>query len=497
VGPMGSRGSSDELNARRPEHGVMEQRIMNPPTGVLPDEVVRDPRSQAVLAFVGLDTSLSSDAAQAFLRELTSMLRSLASDGTEPDFTSVVAFGSSFFSQASSPRFGLTADAMPLGLRVPPVLTGISPPPMPSDLLIYAMSRRQALVAELLRFLTGQPAVKQLRVEQGYQRRDHREQFGFLDGLRNLPSRDRPAVITTTVEIEPDGPPWAIGGTYMTYIKIQQNLDAPAGSGGTTFMEGIIGRRQDDGARLDQPEHMNPVDEPDFGSVTVPTQTSHVRKAGPRGDEQHEAGDAFLFRRGIPFTDVVNSQLSAGLHFVSFSRSLDLVDVVWNHWIMNPDFPVPSTGTDQLFASTLTSFLASGFFFVPPDDSRFVGAGIFAGPETGLDSEAKVVVRKVILGPDGSPVLRSRKGFGFTVFDPSTNTAVAAEFKTNSVGHAVSPDLPTGKPLILRETTNPLAAQGVQGLDIPFGPLDTAKPPAAVTFANKFPSPPPPSPYHP
>src|ERR1700674_2009595 len=471
--------------------------IMNPPTGVLPDEIVRDPRSQAVLAFIGLDTSLSSDAAQAFLGELTSMLRSLTNNGTESDFSSVVAFGSSFFNQGTGPRFGLTPDAMPLGLRQLPVLTGISPPAVPSDLVIDARSRRQPLAAELLRFLAGQPAVKQLRIEQGYQRRDRREQFGFLDGLRNIPSQNRPAVVTNTVEVEPDGPAWAIGGTYMTYIKIQQNLDAPAGSGGTTFMESTIGRRQDDGARLDQPEHMNPVDEPDFGSATTPTQTSHIRKSGPRGDEQRDASDAFLFRRGVPFTDIVNNQLSAGLHFVSFSRSLDLVDVVWNHWIMNPDFPTPSTGTDQLFTSSLTSFLASGFFFVPPDDSRFIGAGVFSGPEKEPETEAKVVVRKVILGPDGRPVLRSRKGFGFTVYDPSTNTAVAAEFKSNSVGHAVSPDLPTGKPLILRETTNPLSAQGVQGSDVPFGPLDTTKPPVAVTFANRFASPPPPSPYHP
>ena len=470
---------------------------MNPPTGVLPDEIIRDPKSQAVLAFIGLDNTLSSDAVQAFLLELTSMLLSLVNDGAESDFSSVVAFGTTFFNQAGSPRFGLAADAIPLGLRQPPVLTGISPLDMPSDLVIYAMSRRQALAAELLRFLAGQPAVKQLRIEQGYQRNDRREQFGFLDGLRNIPSQNRPSVVTTTVGVEPDGPVWAIGGTYMTYIKIQQNLDAPAASGGTTFMEGTIGRRQDDGARLDQPEHMNPVDEPDFGSVTTPAQTSHIRKSGPRGDEQRDASDAFLFRRGVPFTDVVNNQLSAGLHFVSFSRSLDLVDVVWNHWIMNPDFPTPSAGTDQLFTSSLTSFLALGFFFVPPDDSRFIGAGIFSGPEVEPATAAKIVVRKVILGPDGHPVLRSRKGFGFTVFDPSTNTSVAPEFKSNSVGHAVSPDLPTGKPLILRETTNPLSAQGVQGSDVPFGPLDSTKPPVAMTFANRFPSPPAPSPYHP
>lgn len=135
-----------------------------------------------------------------------------------------------------------------------------------------------------------------------------------------------------------------IGGSYVTYIKIRQNLDAPAGSGGTTFMEGVIGRRQGDGARLDQPEHMNPVDEPEFSSATVPQQTSHVRKAGPPGHEQHDTNDAFLFRRGVPFTEIVDNKLSAGLQFVSFSRSLDVVDVVWNHWIMNPDFPTPGTG---------------------------------------------------------------------------------------------------------------------------------------------------------
>ena len=244
-------------------------------------------------------------------------------------------------------------------------------------------------------------------------------------------------------------------------------------------------------------EHMDPVDEPDFSSATEPAPTSHVRKSGPRGGEQHDSDDAFLFRRGVPFTDIVDGKLSAGLQFVSFCRSLDLVDVVWNHWVMNPDFPVPGTGTDELFAPGLTSFLAAGFFFVPPDDTRFVGASIFSGPEAEPDHAAKVVVRKVILGPDGQPVLRSLKGFGFTVIDPSTNTPVSGEFHTNSVGHAVSPALPTGKALLLRETTNPLSAQGVVGPDMQLGALDDAKPPAVARFENRFPSPPAPSPYHP
>src|SRR5438445_8544797 len=110
---------------------------MNPPTGVLPDEIIRDPRSQAVLAFIGLDTTLDANTAQAFLGQLTSMLRSFASDGTQSDFTSVVAFGASFFNQGGAPRLGLTGDAVPIGLRQPPILRGINPPAMPTDVVIY------------------------------------------------------------------------------------------------------------------------------------------------------------------------------------------------------------------------------------------------------------------------------------------------------------------------------------------------------------------------
>src|SRR5438105_5992254 len=214
--------------------------------------------------------------------------------------------------------------------------------------MVYAVTRRQSLVAEFLRFLARQQAISQLLVEDGYQRKDRREQFGFPDGLRNLPPAFRPAVVTTTTDVEPDGPAWAIGGTYLTYIKIQQLLDGSAALGGTSFLEGAIGRRLGDGSRLDQPEHMAAVDEPDYDGASTPAMTSHVRKAGPRGDEQSDPNDVFLFRRGVPFTTANNTQINAALHLVAFRRSLDPLRVLWTHCIVNPVFPATSTATDQL-----------------------------------------------------------------------------------------------------------------------------------------------------
>jgi hypothetical protein len=260
-------------------------------------------------------------------------------------------------------------------------------------------------------------------------------------------------------------------------------------------MEGAIGRRQVDGSRQDQPQHMNPHDEPDFDpAATQPALASHVRKAGPRGGEQSRATDVFLFRRGIPYTEIQpDLTLTAGLHFVAFAASLSYTDVVWNHWIMNPDFPTAGTGVDQLFQNDLVQVLEARFFFIPPDDSRFIGAAIFVGPEQQPAYKSKVVVRKSIVDQNGVRQLKRLSGFGFTVFD-ANNQPIGREFFTNSAGQAVSPQLPTGVALTLRETTNPplqgqpLVPQG----DVPIQPLTPGQPPPAISYTNRFPSPPPP-----
>jgi Dyp-type peroxidase family len=473
------------------------------PHGVLPDDVVADPNSQGLIAFLVLDGNATPTSAQSFLRELTAMLRSLE----EPDnnqkvnFTACVGFGPSFFlSAANSPRFGLTPAQSPVGFRQPLALTGAqgNVPTIPGDIVIYAMSRREALLANLLAFLArNKGIIGAVKVERGYQRADRRESFGFLDGLRNIPTAERARVISTTEDIEPDGPAWAIGGTYLAYMKVQQNVPVAAQMG-TSAMENTIGRRQDDASRQDQPEHMNPREEPDFdpGSST-PTTGSHVRKAGPRSNDQRDANDVFLFRRGIPFTDLASDDtLETGLQFVGFARSLDYMKVVWNHWIMNPDFPVAGTGIDQLFRNDLTIVMGAASFFVPPDDARFIGASIFLGPEYPATSHAaKVLVRKTILDQNGQPTLKTLSGFGFTIVDASNNV-VGQEFFSNSAGHAVSAELPLSQPLTLRETTNPLASQGLQSQgDLPIAPITRTQPPAVVVYTNRF-SAPAPQGYH-
>jgi Dyp-type peroxidase family len=473
------------------------------PHGVLPDDVIADPISQGLFAFVVLDASATPASVQTFLKELTAMLRSLE----EPDenhsvnFTACVGFGPSFFlTGPNSARFGLTPTQIPVGLRQPLALTSIqgSLVTIAGDIVIYAMSRREALLASLLSFLArNKGTISAVNIERGYQRADRRESFGFLDGLRNLPKSQRPTVITTTEDIEPDGPAWALGGTYLAYMKVLQNVPVAAQMG-TSAMESTIGRRQDDGSRQDQPEHMDPREEPDFDpGNSTPATGSHVRKAGPRSNDQRNGNDVFLFRRGVPFTDLAKDDtLETGLHFVGFARSLDYIKIVWNHWIMNPNFPVAGAGIDQLFQNNLTNVMGAAFFFVPPDDRRFIGASTFLGPEHPATSHAaKVLVRKTILDQNGQPTLKTLSGFGFTIFD-ANNNPVGQEFLTNSAGHAVSPELPLNQPLTLRETTNPLASQGLQPQgDLSIAPLNPTQPPIVVVYTNRFPTPSPPG-YH-
>ena len=48
---------------------------------------------------------------------------------------------------------------------------------------------------------------------------------------------------------------------------------------------------------------------------------------------------------------------------------------------MNPDFPIPGTGTDVLYASGVLSTIDGGYYFCPPglsDEDDFFGSGMFA-----------------------------------------------------------------------------------------------------------------------
>lgn len=63
-------------------------------------------------------------------------------------------------------------------------------------------------------------------------------------------------------------------------------------------------------------------------------------------------------------------------------------------------------------------------------------------------------MHKHVVDANQQPVLAELGGISFQVFD-ANNQAVGASFSTNSQGRAVSPDLPIGVPLVLKEIQPP------------------------------------------
>jgi deferrochelatase/peroxidase EfeB len=489
-----AHGKENELTDPQPPPDSISKASL---TGVFPDDVIRDSNSQGLLAFLRLRADLDRSGAVGFLTELTEVIGSLAQpdlDG-KVNLSACVGFSPSFFASPTGiGRFGLDAAHVPVGLLQPPSLGGSAP--LAADLVIYAMSRSEALLAMLQQSLSdlGQ-ALQGAAIARGYQRRQRRENFGFLDGLRNLNPAERASTVTTSVELEPDSPAWAMGGTYLAYLKVPQDRGA-ARTAGTSGLESMMGRRIVDGSRLDQPEGVDATLEPDFQAPSTPAASSHVRKAGPRGDEQ---GDVRIVRRGIPYLNLnPDLTLDVGLHFVSFQGSLDMFDTVLNQWLLNPDFPSTGAGVDQLLATPpgFAKIDSGAVFFVPPDDPRFYGAAIFDPPSVSASEAAthgRIVVRKKIVDASGAPVQRkSLRGFAFAV-SGADGHQIGSTFATNSAGHAISGDLPLNQPLTLTEVTDPMAGT------TPEAPvtvtLTAAQPREAVRFTNSFAQPPAPG-YH-
>lgn len=152
---------------------------------------------------------------------------------------------------------------------------------------------------------------------------------------------------------------------------------------------------------------------------------------------------------------------NAGLQFVSFQRSLDYFEVIFQRWMLNPNFPSQGVGTDHLFASGTVTIEKAGFYFVPPSDSRFVGAPIFDPARAQRRSRrttGRLRIRKRILDPSGTPALVDLAGIGFQVLAAADRSPIGEVFRTDSAGHATSPELPLNSPFILVEVEPPPGA---------------------------------------
>lgn len=434
--------------------------------GVLPrrkDWVIADPRAEGLFVFVTLRPDMDQAAAVAWLGrvdELIADLRSAADADGRRLATVATGFAATFFSANGQPRFpGVEA---PAGLLE-------APPTMPSgeaivgDVAFYMMAVTEAVAA---RFLTGlwstRPDLTGLRVERGHQRTDGTEVFGFKDGLRNVARSARPRVVLVDRDRLPEEPWWADNGTYLAYMRIAQNIDSFAALD-TAAQERVMGRAHD-GRRLDLPTGSDPKAEPEFTTAEPPT-SSHVRKAGPRGADRDRT---LIFRRGLPFVEAgADGVLRAGLQFASFQASLDQFRVVFNRWMMNPNFPQPAPGRpDDLFSQGHVTVERWGFFFVPPDTDDPVGTIMFkTAPSRRKPKVGRVAVRKRVLDETGAEAMVDLANFRFRVLD-AAGVQIGDEFVTDSAGHALSGELPVAADYTLEELAPPGGVQG--SAPIPF-----------------------------
>jgi Dyp-type peroxidase family len=360
-------------------------------------------------------------------------------------------------------------------------------PPAGSDVLVYAMSTSEAAVAAFERGLsaTRQLGLSTVTVELGFQRFDHREPFGFLDGLRNVPAAERPEVVFADPGRSPEEPSWAAGGSYLAYMKISQNVDAMA-TLPDDQQELMIGRRKADGSRLDLPLGTPVSQEGEFTGNDCPV-NAHIRKVGPRGPLHDETR---IFRRGVPYLTLnTDGSIDTGLQFVSFQRSLADFAAILGRWMTNTDFPAPGTGPDALQASNLITIEKAGFFFVPPHDERYIGAPIFDPPPPDPCATGRIVVQKQLVDATGQPVLAELGNIPFQVL--SNGAPVGDQFVTDSTGRAISPPVPRNEQLVLHEVAAPTGFDTAADVNVTL-----TEPAQLVPMVNQQPAGPGPTPIY-
>jgi Dyp-type peroxidase family len=423
--------------------------------GVLPKSredtrsLFRNPKTCGYFVGVTLNADLDRAGAQHWLQAVTPLVDDLvgrlppARGQAEGEKVAAVAVGlaPSFFAVAGAPRFDPPVQ-VPAGFEPSPAgmssaLLWDSPdlanvPHLPADVLFYVVSVFEARVARFIEQLRATaPVVGMITMDRGYQRVDGDEPFGYKDGVRNMvPRAERPAGVFVHAEREVEEPRAAVGGSYLSFLRIVQNRDAFAALGDDAARDAVIGRHRD-GHRLDlagiSPEH-EPADPP----PALPP-ASHVGKAGPRGPHD----DVQIFRRGLPFLELADGQVQIGLNFASFQSSLDQLDTVLNDWCLAPNFPVDGAGPDRLLDPNggLTHMEKIGLFFVPPHDARHLAATLFDAPPR-PNKQGRLVVRKRVIDPTDPRRRFERRGFVFRILDAS-GQQVGADFPSNSSGRAV------------------------------------------------------------
>jgi deferrochelatase/peroxidase EfeB len=238
----------------------------------------------------------------------------------------------------------------------------------------------------------------------GFQRQDRRNWQGFLDGVSNLKSHDRPRVILIDPRHLLSQDRWLVNGTSLGFMRIEINLkdweDLDVGE-----QEKMIGRDKITGCPLiGIDKNGKPIKDsrcPVLGTTDVldpgneafrdnpPYMTkskdnillhSHIARTRPIDSVSPFDKKSFrIFRQGFEFLVSSNEPpgFIAGLNFVSFQNSPERLYRTLNYR------PTAIQNTSQsVRIPNLNSFItvvAAGFFLVPPvmRDEPFPGARIF------------------------------------------------------------------------------------------------------------------------
>lgn len=233
-------------------------------------------------------------------------------------------------------------------------------------------------------------------LHRGFQRDDGRSWIDFHDGLGNIESSHRLAVI----EAPPD-PRWMGGGTYLAFLRVLVDL-VPWRKLTRAQQEVVVGRdkltgcplvrvEDDDGklvpvtlrgcpagggTKKEQPPEF--FDPPQRNDRLV--EASHIHRAN-----QSRAADvraaARVFRQGYEFLDAIDDRgPRLGLNFVSFQMDLECLKVVLgtDGWLGDVNFGGPrEPRRGEPPQVELMSLLAAGYYAVPPRAQPFPGAKLF------------------------------------------------------------------------------------------------------------------------
>lgn len=308
--------------------------------------------------------------------------------------TMTIGLGPSLFlTPQGDDRFQLN-QARPRWLKTMPAVPGDEyiPETEATDLLIVIASDHPYVNVAIARSLVHGYVDKRLlvkRIEQGFSRPDKREFLRFDDGIDNLSNaNDHELDRFVFVQNGDDEPGWCVNGSYLAWRKIRENLPIWEAMSETN-QEETVGRNKRSGRPLSRvhtgtgnmtPVYLNPTDPAD-GPLAA-----HIRKVQPRRPGTDLLGTSDLerrfLRRAYPFFDGLDSAHSVrcGLLFMAYMRNLRK-QFEWpvQMWQTNPDFPLPGTGIDALYAKQILSNVAGGYYFCPPAplESEFVGSGMF------------------------------------------------------------------------------------------------------------------------